>query len=81
MRKMVVVEWFDTVNGAGWAGFDAIADEQPALVQTVGFLVHKDKQRVALTTSVSDDEGLGFVVIPAAWVQSITEVRVAAKKD
>jgi hypothetical protein len=76
MQKMVLVEWLDTTNGAGWYDLSDIADEQPTLVKTVGFLVQKDKKKVVLTASLSEGEGLGYVAIPAPWVKRIKRVRV-----
>lgn len=75
--EMVRVVWFDAVNGDGWHDLDELSDEQPEEVVSVGFLVHADKERVVLTTSISGGDGLGWVVIPAKWVKEITPIENA----
>ena len=78
----VRVVWLDAANGQGWWSLDELATEQPAEIVSVGFLVHADKERVVLTTSIGGDEGLGWVVIPAAWIKDVAVLAVGetAKK-
>jgi hypothetical protein len=77
----VRVVWLDAVNGDGWWAFDELAAEQPAEVVSVGFLVHADKERVVITTSIEGGEGLGWVVIPAAWIKEVQVLIVDEAKE
>lgn len=77
LRKPVRVVWLDATNGQGWFDLAQLADEQPEEIISVGFLVHADKERVVLTTSISGDEGLGWVAIPAKWIKDVSVLTVA----
>jgi hypothetical protein len=80
-NQPVKVVWHDAVNGQGWEGLDRIvAGAVPEKIESVGFLVYKDKQRIVLTTSIGGDEGLGWVVIPAPWIVEVRALTVGETK-
>lgn len=69
--KIVRVTWGDAANGAGWRSLKDIAKERPLMIESVGFLVKRNKRRIVLAHSVGGDDGLGSTVIPAAWVKRV----------
>ena len=76
-NQPVKVVWHDAVNGQGWEGLDRIvAEAVPEKIESVGFLVYADKQRIVLTTSIGGDEGLGWTVIPAPWIVEVRALKV-----
>ena len=71
--RPVKVKWTDSIHGAGWNDHRAASTSRPTKITTVGYLLERDKDRVVVAQSVSDDtEELGnLLTIPRAAVRSI----------
>ncbi len=70
MMKIVKVCWRDAFAFIGWA--DEPIDT--ANVESVGWLIHKDKQKVVLAGMVGSDEYNNQQAIPRGCIISIKEL-------
>ena len=70
------VEWIDAVAHVGWE--QKCAGIRPALIITVGKLVHEDKDCIVLagTFSPNDDETNGRMAIPKGWIKNRKTIKL-----
>ena len=70
------VEWIDAVANIGWDR--ACGGVRPALVVSVGKLVHEDKDSIVLagTFSYTDDETNGRMAIPKGWIKNRKTIKL-----
>lgn len=77
----VYVRWFDAEHPTTgeWLREGDVDKKTNLLVETGGFLVHRDKSRVQVAVSVasrgtSDEQYTGIMTIPMGCVESIQEL-------
>lgn len=82
----VLVRWKDAVHPevGAWTLEKDLKNDSDLLVETCGYLVFKDRDRIRVAVSVSgDDEGgkqyTGIMTIPCGCVLSIHEMRPLKK--
>ena len=70
------IEWIDAVADIGWNV--KCGGVRPALVITVGKLVHEDKESVVLagTFSLLDEETNGRMAIPKGWIKNRKTIKL-----
>jgi len=83
-NKIVEVEWEDSTSFNGWKTPDVVARFVGAgsmKCRTTGYLLHKDRNRVAICQSIGRDEDNEFstsiaecLIIPRKCVKSIVEL-------
>lgn len=80
---MVRLTWLDAQDSDGsWTDIEDIIAHKPCPCQEVGWLVHKDNNKVIVMRSriVTEDdnvkEGGGHIAIPASWVIKIEELQI-----
>lgn len=74
-RPLVLVEWVDACShtNKGWNALDEVVDLGLQTVSSVGWLVHKDTDRLVVIASKDGDGNVsGDVTIPSSWVAKIT---------
>lgn len=65
------IRWKDAqVSGHGWRGYEAAADETLCTMDTVGFIVSEDRERivVAQTLDTTNENYANTTVIPKCWI-------------
>jgi len=69
MEKLAEVHWLDTVASAGW---ESLKDVNPAIMQTTGYVVYKDKEVIKIANT-KDAKGAWFGIhaIPMGCVKKI----------
>jgi hypothetical protein len=60
-RKIIHLEWLDSVSSGGWQMLDEKTDMK---VESIGFLMGETKDRVIITTSVYGKTGESPMAIP-----------------
>jgi len=77
---LVLVEWEDAFNGNhDWFRLDTLPDAvEPLIVQTTGFLVQSNRERITLAQSFSDTSACNLWTIPRAMVRSLTKIRAVS---
>jgi len=77
MEKLAEVHWLDTVASAGW---ESLKDVNPAIMQTTGYVVYKDKEVIKIANT-KDEKGAWFGVhaIPMGCVKKIRPLSGAVK--
>lgn len=75
------VIWQDAQGGSrlGWRDVEELTDKDPAIAVSVGMILHQDDFKIIVCPHVlvedgSITEGDAEIVIPTAWVNSITKV-------
>lgn len=69
---LVLVEWYDAEYNTGWHSLKDIKDCKFSICQTVGWLVEDDNNEgVRLVMTVSGDDYIGNIDIPAGCIRSI----------
>ena len=53
MEKLAEVHWLDIVASAGW---ESIKDVNPAVMETTGYIVYRDKEVIKIANT-KDDKG------------------------
>ena len=79
---VVIVEWHDAHSASGWLGGRAatLANHDPSVCFSVGWLIKQDKVGISLVCSVADDDDMGeHTFIDAGMVRKITVLRKARK--
>jgi|TARA_R100001198_G_scaffold94700_2_gene78607 hypothetical protein len=78
---MVRLTWLDAQDSDGsWTDIEDIIAHEPAICQEIGWLVHRDSNKVIVMRSriVTEDdtlkEGGGHIAIPTSWVLKIEEL-------
>jgi hypothetical protein len=74
---VVVVTWTDAWGESGWKPARiCFEDHKPLTVTSVGYLLHKDKQGISLTSGLDEHlSPLGQNFIPAKMIKSIKKVK------
>ena len=74
--KLVLCVWKDAVGG-GRTGWRDLAEMKPRLdaVQSVGWLLHKDRKCVTICPNISGHQGDGEISIPRAWIQKLVVLK------
>ena len=77
--KIFYVVWYDAVSNNDWELIDDARKQRPVMVQTVGFCVSCDSDRITLALSKEDhDDHDGrvsdFITIPRSHVRDIRVV-------
>ena len=77
MEKLAEVHWLDTVASAGW---ESLKDVNPAIMQTTGYVVYKDKEVIKIANT-KDEKGAWFGIhaIPMGCVKKIRPLSGAHK--
>lgn len=75
-KKLVLCVWRDAVGG-NKSGWREIADMKPRLdiVESVGFLLHKDRRAVTICPNISGHQGDGEITVPRAWIQKLVVLK------
>ena len=77
-KKFVYVRWYDTEGTRGWGhkkNVKEILNMGLDVAETVGFLVRKDKDVVAVVQSTHIDNRAELLVIPRACVISVETLK------
>lgn len=82
---LVVVLWFDASSGdPGWETLSVVAHGSAYPVQTVGWLIHHDREGLKLTTAVhmDEDDRANSAVSGRHWIPSgmVVEVKTLRGK-
>jgi|TARA_R110000787_G_scaffold39260_4_gene98564 uncharacterized membrane protein YcaP (DUF421 family) len=77
MEKLAEVHWLDIVASAGW---ESIKDVNPAVMETTGYIVYRDKEVIKIANT-KDDKGAWFGIhaIPMGCVKKIRPLSGAVK--
>ena len=77
MEKLAEVHWLDIVASAGW---ESIKDVNPAVMETTGYIVYRDKEVIKIANT-KDDKGAWFGIhaIPMGCVKKIRPLSGALK--
>jgi hypothetical protein len=73
MRPVLVI-WEDAYDEDGDVWVDPARPVDACYMQTIGFLIHEDKERIALVATVSGAISSRRIVIPAGMVRRIIEI-------
>lgn len=75
------VIWQDAQGGSrlGWRDVEELTDKDPAIAVSVGAMLHRDDAKIIICPHVLVEdgritEGDAEIVIPAAWVNTVTKV-------
>jgi len=68
---LVLVEWLDASARAGWTDLADAKDCPLAPCMSVGFLIHKDKDRLVVVATVGTYAMGDRIAIPKPWVTKI----------
>ena len=81
MVDIYCVVWKDAQGGAnvGWRDINELKSLEPATAVSVGTILHRDESKLIICPHVLFDEGQitegdAELVIPTAWVNSITKI-------
>ena len=70
MCEVHYVQWIDSASlTSPWSSPQDIADLEPAIVHTVGFLINETNDFITLVSSVTDDAAGGDVTIPKVAIK------------
>ena len=77
MQKLAEVHWLDIVASAGW---EKCEDVNPAVMETTGYIVYRDKEVIKIANT-KDDKGAWFGIhaIPMGCVKKIRPLSGALK--
>jgi len=71
---ITLIVWYDAVAETGWTSKeDAKKTCQLAECVSVGHIVDKNKDRILLACTKSEDEYNAMINIPNAWIKEIKE--------
>lgn len=83
MVDIYCVVWKDAQGGAnvGWRDINELKSLEPATAVSVGTILHRDEYKLIICPHVLLDEGQitegdAELVIPTAWVNSITKIHM-----
>lgn len=75
---IVHVVWYDAFSRDAWKGISEIKTTTPAVIDTVGYLIRKDKKFIAVSHSVAneeesdrEDEACCTIFIPRGMIRSM----------
>ena len=71
-NKIISVRWDDPCTRSGWVGDERAREYKASEVATVGFQVHRSRQKVVVALSRDDDGSVSDVItIPMSCVKGI----------
>ena len=75
--KVILVEWVDSVCGAGWE-----IDSKPELhpCTTLGYLINEDAEAIVIASTLSLGSNNARMVIPKAWIKKRKEIKIETPK-
>jgi hypothetical protein len=74
MLEIVHIRWYDSASIHGWRGIEKLKQyrrDKLMVIDSVGMLVHKSKEKVILIRSVGAGEVDGVFEIPRACIKSM----------
>jgi hypothetical protein len=72
----VLVRWLDIVVENGWTDITTAVTHRPDAVETLGFIVYEDADRLVLAQSVSGHQVNPYTVIPTGCIASVTKLEI-----
>jgi len=68
---IIYVQWADAVHPAGhWVGMDSVVAEQLPVIETAGFEIHRDEEKLVVASSYDGHDYVsGEMVIPVAMIK------------
>ena len=70
LPKLVEIEWIDSCTSGGWRNHASYVEEGPTVCRTIGYLLHKSKEKIiviqtqsASTGHVSDSMAIPMVAV------------------
>ncbi len=79
---IVEVEWDDSCASGGWRTVDAYKDSQTSTCHTAGYQLVKDRKRIIIIQSRSEDTGnvTDAITIPMSAVKNVVRLSPAERK-
>ena len=74
MMKKVEITWSDTSASTGWYHRESLATQKCVVCKSIGYLVHKDKERVVLSGMMGDEEFNSIQYIPKGCIKEIRQI-------
>ena len=75
--KVTLIIWYDAVAETGWIGTEeAKRTCKLAECVSIGHVVDRNKERILLACTKSDDEYNAMINIPNAWIKQIKEYQL-----
>ena len=69
-RRPVYVIWQDATNLTGWSSLEEAVELTPAVIYSLGWLIHEDSVKIVLAHSLDPDDGenLCALTVPKSWI-------------
>ncbi len=73
-HKLITVTWGDAWGNAGWS---RSVNMEPVMVESTGYLLHRNKKGILLAQGISEDDGaaLGVGFIPKGMIKKVKVLR------
>lgn len=68
---IVEITWRDAECDPAWVSVEEIKEAKLPLIRTIGFLIHEDKEKLIVASTIGGDEATASMKIPADWVIKI----------
>ena len=80
--KLVYVKWDDASTRSGWADLDD-HDLEPWEVETVGYLIKKNRRHIGVVSSltVNEEKGSSYTTIPRKMILEMRDLKKARKRS
>lgn len=77
----VFVQWLDATSMDEWQDFGEAQNLQLSEINTLGFMINEDAERVVVALSVDSrlDQCSQVLSIPKAWIQRVSKIRFNGK--
>ena len=74
MDKPPVVEiiWRDAECNPAWTKINELLEWEPPTVFTIGYLLHEDKEKCIVASTIGGGDANATIIIPADWVTKIS---------
>jgi|TARA_R110000824_G_scaffold144235_1_gene312083 hypothetical protein len=73
--KIILVVWMDAVAETGWIKLeDAKRECQLSECVTIGYLIDRNKDRLLIACTKSENEYNAMINIPTAWVKETRDI-------
>jgi len=72
--KKVLIKWEDTAATVGWYSREAVISRKCVFCESVGYLVHKDRDKVILSGMMADGEFNSLQYIPRGCIKEIKDI-------
>ncbi|KKL87533.1 hypothetical protein LCGC14_1933720 [marine sediment metagenome] len=69
---IVEIIWRDAECDPEWKKIDKISKGNLPIVYTIGYLLHEDKEKYIVASTIGDDEATATMMIPVDWVTKIS---------